>query len=232
VVLDAIASLSNYENHTKVQPNEIMSHLLKEAEKSNLIYVLHAVTALEKSSRGRNDEFFHSFTKFLKDKLSIEELKFEEDVKLEQKRNDQKTFFETRRIIVKCMSKILPQNEKEGIEFYFSFILDQSQKVILFSERIEMMKVLLNFLKSDLNEKIIELGILTLLENMEYSKPNEGIFFFCKFLVKLFSVDVLNQFLERKDCSFFNGILRKHIETLIENEKDKNVSENFLKFLK
>jgi hypothetical protein len=177
VVLDAIASLSNYENHTNIKSNEIMTHLLKESERTNLTYVLHAVMALEKSSRGRNDEFFHSFTKFLKDKLSVEELKFEEDVKLEQKRNDQKTFFEIRRIIVKCMSKILPQNEKEAIEFYFSFILSQSQKVILFSERIEMMKVILNFLSSDWNEKIIEFGILSLLENMEYSKPNEGIHF-------------------------------------------------------
>jgi hypothetical protein len=152
-----------------------MTHLLKESERTNLTYVLHAVMALEKSSRGRNDDFFHSFTLYLRDKLSVEELKFEEDVKLEQKRKDQKTFFETRRIIVKCMSKILPQNEKEGIEFYFSFIHSQSQKVILFSERIEMMKVILNFLSSDWNEeKIIEFGILALLENMEYSKPNEG----------------------------------------------------------
>jgi hypothetical protein len=49
--------------------------------------------------------------------------------------------------------------------------------------------------------------------------------------VKLFAVDVLEKILDIKDFAFFEETLKKKIEKLIENEKDKTVSDKFLKFL-
>jgi proteasome component ECM29 len=227
-VLDAIGSLSkNFNSEIEFDHKSMLESIIKESQRNSKFYKFHSIQCLNNVLKNKifqekvDENLFELYRKFLETEISIEEEKYEMDIPIMQKRKLQQNYFDTRKELLETMKYVFDQNKLfESYEYYFKFINENINKIMLESEIVQFINVLeiimdgiSNNEEMSSNEKLKENIIEMLIEQSKSDKFLE---------IKKNSLKIL---MKNKNESIINKI-----KELIIIEKNKDILDILNKF--